>query len=407
MNTAKKGPGLETENKSYHVNTYKRFNVEFVKGDGVYLFDKAGNKYLDLLCGIAVTGLGHKNSKLIGAAINQIDKLWHVSNLFESTPQETLAKKLVDKSGLSKVFFCNSGTEANEAAIKFARKFGKGRSTIITASGGFHGRTMGSLSASAQEKLWEGFQPLTPGFKNIPYNNIEAIKDKIDESTIAIMIEPIQGENGIIIPSHNYLNEIRSLCNEHDLLMIVDEIQTGFGRTGKLFAYQHNDIIPDIVTLAKGIANGLPLGAVFVSDKVAAAITPGSHGSTFGGNPISIAVANKVIDLLNDELLNNVVQMGNLLKSKIEELEIQEIIEVRNKGLMFGLKFHSDIDVKELAQNLLNNRIVTGTAGDNVLRILPPLIIEEKHIDHFVYILKDLFKKMYNSTKAGEICHQN
>jgi predicted acetylornithine/succinylornithine family transaminase len=360
-----------------------------------------------LLCGIAVTGLGHKNSKLIGAAINQIDKLWHVSNLFESTPQETLAKKLVDKSGLSKVFFCNSGTEANEAAIKFARKFGKGRSTIITASGGFHGRTMGSLSASAQEKLWEGFQPLTPGFKNIPYNNIEAIKDKIDESTIAIMIEPIQGENGIIIPSHNYLNEIRSLCNEHDLLMIVDEIQTGFGRTGKLFAYQHNDIIPDIVTLAKGIANGLPLGAVLVSDKVAAAITPGSHGSTFGGNPISIAVANKVIDLLNDELLNNVTQMGNLLKSKIEELEIQEIIEVRNKGLMFGLKFHSDIDIKELAQNLLNNRIVTGTAGDNVLRILPPLIIEEKHIDHFVYILKDLFKKMYNSTKAGEICHQN
>lgn len=407
MNTAKKGPGLETENKSYHVNTYKRFNVEFVKGDGVYLFDKAGNKYLDLLCGIAVTGLGHKNSKLIGAAINQIDKLWHVSNLFESTPQETLAKTLVDKSGLSKVFFCNSGTEANEAAIKFARKFGKGRSTIITASGGFHGRTMGSLSASAQEKLWEGFQPLTPGFKNIPYNNIEAIKDKIDESTIAIMIEPIQGENGIIIPSHNYLNEIRSLCIEHDLLMIVDEIQTGFGRTGKLFAYQHNDIIPDIVTLAKGIANGLPLGGVLVSDKVAEAITPGSHGSTFGGNPISIAVANKVIDLLNDELLNNVFQMGNLLKSKIEELEIQEIIEVRNKGLMFGLKFHSDIDVKELAQNLLNNRIVTGTAGDNVLRLLPPLIIEEKHIDHFVYILKDLFKKMYNSTKAGEICHQN
>lgn len=407
MNTAKKGPGLETENKSYHVNTYKRFNVEFVKGDGVYLFDKAGNKYLDLLCGIAVTGLGHKNSKLIGAAINQINKLWHVSNLFESTPQETLAKNLVDKSGLSKVFFCNSGTEANEAAIKFARKFGKGRSTIITASGGFHGRTMGSLSASAQEKLWEGFQPLTPGFKNIPYNNIEAIKDKIDESTIAIMIEPIQGENGIIIPSHNYLNEIRSLCNEHDLLMIVDEIQTGFGRTGKLFAYQHNDIIPDIVTLAKGIANGLPLGGVLVSDKVAEAITPGSHGSTFGGNPISIAVANKVIDLLNDEVLNNVVQMGNLLKSKIEELEIQEIIEVRNKGLMFGLKFHSDIDVKALAQNLLNNRIVTGTAGDNVLRLLPPLIIEEKHIDHFVYILKDLFKKMYNSTKAGEICHQN
>ena len=406
-NTVKKGPGLETENKSYHVNTYKRFNVEFVKGDGVFLFDKVGNKYLDLLCGIAVTGLGHKNSKLISAAINQIDKLWHVSNLFESTPQEMLAKKLVDKSGLGKAFFCNSGTEANEAAIKFARKFGKGKSTIITSNGGFHGRTMGSLSASAQEKLWEGFKPLTPGFKNIPFNNTEAIKDAINESTIAIMIEPIQGENGIIIPSHNYLNEVRSLCNQHNLLMIVDEIQTGFGRTGKLFAYQHNEIIPDIVTLAKGIANGLPLGAVLVSEKVAEAITPGSHGSTFGGNPVSIAVANKVIDLLNDELLNNVALLGNLLKSKIEDLEIEEIIEVRNKGLMFGLKFHSDIDVKKLAQNFLNSQIVIGTAGDNVLRLLPPLIIEEKHIDHFVYILKDLFKKMYNSTKAGEICHQN
>jgi acetylornithine/succinyldiaminopimelate/putrescine aminotransferase len=189
--------------------------------------------------------------------------------------------------------------------------------------------------------------------------------------------------------------------------MIVDEIQTGFGRTGKLFAYQHNEIIPDIVTLAKGIANGLPLGAVLVSEKVAEAITPGSHGSTFGGNPVSIAVANKVIDLLNDELLNNVTLLGNLLKSKIEDLEIEEIIEVRNKGLMFGLKFHSDIDVKKLAQNFLNSQIVIGTAGDNVLRLLPPLIIEEKHIDHFVYILKDLFKKMYNSTKAGEICHQN
>jgi predicted acetylornithine/succinylornithine family transaminase len=404
-----KGLGLltNTEIKSYQVNTYKRFNVEFVKGDGVYLFDKEGKKYLDLLCGIAVTGLGHKNSKLIGAAINQIDKLWHVSNLFESSPQEMLAKKLVEKSGLSKVFFCNSGTEANEAAIKFARKFGKGRSNIITANGGFHGRTMGSLSASAQEKLWEGFQPLTPGFKNIPYNNIEAIKDAIDESTIAIMVEPIQGENGIIIPSNSYLNEIRKICDENNLLMIVDEIQTGFGRTGKLFAYQHNNIIPDIVTLAKGIANGLPLGAVLVSEKVAEAITPGSHGSTFGGNPISIAVANKVINLINDEVLNNVSRMGNLLKSKIEELEIEEIVDVRNKGLMFGIKFHSNIDVKEIAQNLLNNQIVIGTAGDNVLRLLPPLIIEEKHIDHFVYILKDLFKNMYNSTKAGEICHQN
>ena len=398
---------MDKINNSYHVNTYNRFNVEFVNGNGVYLFDREGNKYLDLLCGIAVTGLGHKNSKLIGTAINQIDKLWHVSNLFESTPQETLAKKLVERSGLSKTFFCNSGTEANEAAIKFARKFGNGRSTIITAKGGFHGRTMGSLSASAQEKLWDGFHPLTPGFKNTPFNNIDEINKAIDGSTIAIMVEPIQGENGIVIPSHNYLNEIRTICDENNILMIIDEIQTGFGRTGKLFAFQYSNIIPDIVTLAKGIANGLPLGAVLVSEKVADAITPGCHGSTFGGNPISIAVANKVIDIISDDLISNIVSLGKLLSEKIADLEINEIIEIRNKGLMFGIKFNTEINVKELAQKFLDNKIVVGTAGDNVLRLLPPLIIEEKHIDHFVYILKDLFKIMYNSTKAGELCHQN
>jgi len=392
---------LDTANKSYQVNTYKRYDVEFVKGDGVHLFDKAGEKYLDFFSGIAVTGLGHKNKKIINAAVNQIDSLWHVSNLFTSTPQEKLAKKLCEKSGLDKVFFCNSGTEANEAAIKFARKFGKGKSTIITADGGFHGRTMGSLSASAQKKLWEGFLPLTPGFINTPYNNIEKLGKSIDETTIALMIEPIQGENGVVIPSPNYLNEIRSLCDENNLLMIVDEIQTGFGRTGKMFAYQHNNILPDIVTVAKGIANGLPLGAVLCSQKVADTITPGSHGSTFGGNPVSISVANKVIDLISEEVLNCVSSLGLLLKNKIANENIKEIVEIRIKGLMVGLQLSSDIDVKKLAQTFLDKKIVVGIAGNNVLRLLPPLIIEEKHIDEFVYILKDLFKKMNISTKAS------
>ncbi|MCB0732340.1 MAG: acetylornithine/succinylornithine family transaminase, partial [Ignavibacteriae bacterium] len=388
-------------NKSYQVNTYSRYNVEFVRGDGVYLFDKAGNKYLDLLSGISVTGLGHKNKKLINAAVNQIDNLWHTSNLFTSTPQEQLAKKLCEKSGLSKVFFCNSGTEANEAAIKFARKFGKGKSTIITTDGSFHGRTYGSLSASAQEKLWEGFQPLTPGFQHTPYNNIESIKNAIDETTIAIMVEPIQGENGIVIPSHNYLNEIRNLCDEKNLLMIIDEIQTGYGRTGKFFAYQHNNILPDIVTSAKGIANGLPLGAVICSEKVAEAITPGSHGSTFGGNPISIVVANKVIELITPEVLEYINSIGLKLAEKIKSEQIIEIEEIRNKGLMFGLKINSNIDVKLLAKSFLDEKIVVGTAGNNVLRLLPPYVIDVKNIDHFVYILKDLFKKMNISTKAS------
>ncbi len=392
---------MEIANKSYQVNTYKRFAVEFVKGDGVYLFDKKGEKYLDFLSGIAVTGFGHKNNKLVNAAVSQIDNLWHVSNLFTSTPQEKLAQKLCERSGLDKVFFCNSGTEANEAAIKFARKFGNGKSTIIVADGGFHGRTMGSLSASAQNKLWEGFHPLTPGFKNVPYNNIEAIKNAFDDSTIAVMIEPIQGESGIVIPSKSYLTDIRTLCDNNNLLMIVDEIQTGFGRTGEIFAYQHNDIIPDIVTLAKGIANGLPLGAVLCSDKVADAITPGSHGSTFGGNPVSIAVANKVIDLLTEDVLDNINSLGLLVKKLIEKENIEEIVEVRSKGLMIGIKFTSKVDVKTLAQKFLDEKIVVGTAGNNVLRLLPPLIIKNENIQHFVYILKDLFNKMYISTKAS------
>jgi acetylornithine/N-succinyldiaminopimelate aminotransferase len=397
----RKGRGLDKPNKSYQINTYKRFAVEFVKGDGVYLFDKKGEKYLDFLSGIAVTGFGHKNIKLVNAAVSQIDNLWHVSNLFTSTPQEKLAQKLCERSGLHKVFFCNSGTEANEAAIKFARKFGKGKSTIIVADGGFHGRTMGSLSASAQEKLWEDFHPLTPGFKNVPYNNIEVIKNAIDESTIAVLVEPIQGESGIVIPSRSYLTDIRTLCDDNNLLMIVDEIQSGFGRTGKLFAYQHNDIIPDIITLAKGIANGLPLGAVLCLDRVADAITPGSHGSTFGGNPVSIAVANKVIDLLTEDVLDNVNSLGLLVKKLIEKENIEEIVEVRSKGLMIGIKFTSKVDVKTLAQKFLDEKIVVGTAGDNVLRLLPPLIIKDENIQHFVYILKVLFNKMYISTKAS------
>ncbi len=392
---------MNKENKSYHVNTYNRYEVEFVKGDGVYLFDKQGNKYLDFLSGIAVTGLGHKNQNLVNAAVNQINNLWHVSNLFTSTPQEILANKLCHRSGLDKVFYCNTGTEANEAAIKFARKFGEGRSTIITANGGFHGRTMGSLSASAQEKLWEGFHPLTPGFRHVPYNNIEAIKNVIDDSTIAIMVEPIQGESGIIVPDQNYLNDIRLLCNENNLLMIVDEIQTGFGRTGKFFAFQHNGIIPDIVTLAKGIANGLPLGAVLVTEKVAKVITPGSHGSTFGGNPISIAVANEVIDLISDQIIDNIRALGLLIKNKILKNSLNQVVEIRGKGLLIGIKMDSKIDVKKLAKSFLQNNIVVGTAGDNILRLLPPFIIDEKHINQFVYILGELINQENILTKAS------
>ncbi|MBK7105707.1 MAG: aspartate aminotransferase family protein [Ignavibacteriae bacterium] len=395
-------------NKSYQVNTYKRNPVEFIKGDGVYLFDKEGNKYLDFLSGIAVTGFGHKNKKLINAAITQIDNLWHVSNLFTSTPQEELAKKLCEKSGLDKVFFCNSGTEANEAAIKFARKFGNGKSTIISAKGSFHGRTYGSLSASAQEKLWEGFHPLTPGFVSVPFNDSESIKNAIDETTIAVMLEPIQGENGILIPSENYLSEVRNICDEKNILMIIDEIQTGNGRTGKYFAYQHSNIIPDIVTLAKGISNGLPLGAVICNNKVAEAITPGSHGSTFGGNPISISVANKVADLITDEVLQNNQKLGKLFSDKLNQKNIPIIKEIRVVGLMIGIEFIESVDAKNIAVKLMDHKIVVGTAGNNVLRILPPFIIEELHIDQFVNkFMEVLIIDNLITNQSEELCHQN
>ncbi|MEE9431355.1 MAG: aspartate aminotransferase family protein [Melioribacteraceae bacterium] len=374
---------------THHVNTYNRFPVEFVRGEGTYLFDSENNKYLDFLSGIAVTGFGHNYPELVNAAKNQIDNLWHVSNLFISTPQEKLAEKLSTISNLDKVFFCNSGTEANEAAIKFARKWGNGRSTIITAEGGFHGRTMGSLSASAQEKLWDGFHPLTPGFVSVPYDNIDAIKNKIDKTIVAILIEPIQGENGIIIPDEDYLKNIRNICDENNLLMIVDEIQTGIGRTGKYFAHQYSEIIPDIITVAKGIANGLPLGATICSNKVNEAITPGSHGSTFGGNPVAVSVANKVLDLLAVDVLNNISKLGNKISEEIITKNVKGIKEVRSKGLIIGIEFTKDIDVKKLASEFLQNKIIVGTAGNNVLRLLPPFIIDDKHISIFIKSLRN------------------
>jgi len=377
---------------TYHVNTYNRFPVEFIKGNGAYLFDKEDKKYLDFLSGIAVTGFGHNKHELVNAAKNQIENLWHVSNLFESSPQEELGKKLTDISKLDKVFFCNSGTEANEAAIKFARKWGNGRSTIIAAEGSFHGRTFGSLSASMQKKLWNGFEPLTPGFVSVPYNNIDAIKNKIDESTAAIMLEPIQGESGIIIPDDNYLQGVRKICNDNNILMIVDEIQTGMGRTGKFFAYQHSDVLPDIITIAKGIANGIPLGATICSDKVASAITPGSHGSTFGGNPVAVAVANNVVDLLTGQTLNNINEISNYLKEQLQTSNFTSIKEIRNKGLMFGLELDKKIDAKEIASALLKNKIIVGTAGNNVLRLLPPFIITKEQVDFFIETLKIVLK---------------
>ncbi len=388
---------LQFETSSALLKNYSRHEVEFERGEGVYLYDNNGKKYLDFLSGIAVTGFGHNHPQIICAVKEQVEKLFHVSNLFQSTPQEKLAEKLVTSTGLDNVFFCNSGTEANEAAIKFARKWGQGKFSIITAIGGFHGRTMGSLSASAQYKLWEGFAPLTPGFSYVPFNDVEAIENSIDDNTVAVMLEPIQGESGVNVPSENYLYEVRELCSKNNLLLIMDEIQTGMGRTGKMFAYQWKNIKPDIITIAKGIANGLPLGTVVCSKEVGDFITPGSHGSTFGGNPLAVASANVVMDLLDNECLENNNSLGEKLKEEVFSLANENIKSVRGKGLMIGVELKGKIRAKKVASELLKEGIITGTAGENVLRLLPPFIITEKEIELFIKEFSYIINKMQDS----------
>ncbi len=381
------------------LNTYSRYPVEFSYGDGPYIYDKAGKEYIDFLCGIAVTGFGHNHQEIKAAVIKQIESFWHVSNLYTSTPQEILARKLADQSGLDSVFFCNSGTEANEAAIKFARKWGKDKNEIISTIGSFHGRTYGSLSATGEYKYWQGFEPLVPGFIHVAFGNIQAIENAVTNNTVAVIIETIQGEGGVNISPKNFIKDLRSLCTEKNILMIIDEVQTGMGRTGKFFSFQHDEIIPDIVTTAKGIANGIPLGAVMCSKDVAEEIKPGNHGSTFGGNPIAVAAANKVVDLLTDEQLFKIEQLGKTIMDALHGLNISEIKNVRGRGLMIGIEFIPGFSAKDIAKKLLEKGFLVGTSGDSVLRILPPYIITQTEIMKFLLafrrVISDISGKEY------------
>ena len=392
--------------KSALLQNYSRYPVEFVKGKGSKLYDKNGKEHLDFLSGIAVTGFGHQHKEITDVANKQLNKLWHVSNLFETTPQEELAQKLVSSTGMDSVFFCNSGTEANEAAIKFARKWGGKRKTIISTNGSFHGRTMGSLSATGQSNLWNGFTPMLSGFTFVDFNNLEQTKNAIDENTCAIMVEPIQGERGIIVPDENYLIGLRKICDENDLLLILDEIQTGIGRTGKLFAHQYYNVVPDILTSAKGLANGLPLGATICSSKVAKVIEPGDHGSTFGGNPIAVVAANKVIDLLDNILFEEIVSKGEKTKKIISDMKNPNIKNIRGKGLLIGVEFNNPI-AKQIAKALLNKGVLVGNSGNNVLRLLPPFIISESDIHNFVIIFTSVLSKFSFSSGSSDIVNIN
>ena len=393
---------LLEDSDNYLMHTYNRFPVAIRKGRGMKVWDTDGKEYLDFLGGVAVNCLGHCHPKVVVAIQKQAQRLIHISNYFHIESQTKLAKVLVDNSFANKVFFCNSGAEANEAAIKLARRYfkelvGQNKFEIITALNSFHGRTLGTLSATGQEKFKIGFDPLVPGFKHVEYNDVRAIENAITNNTCAVMLEPVQGESGVKIPDEDYLREVRKLCDKHSILLVLDEVQTGMGRTGKLFAYENSGIVPDIMTLAKGLAGGFPIGATLASDKVAAAFEPGTHGSTFGGNPLACNAALATLDVLieDDFILDQCRRMGTYFKKRLEELQKEfpsVIAEVRGMGLLVGIELTRDGAplVKECMEKGL---LINCTAG-NILRFMPPLIITEKEIDQLVDILEQIFDRL-------------
>lgn len=364
--------------------TFARAELSFEKGEGPWLYGRDGERYLDLGAGIAVNALGHAHPHLVQALTEQASKVWHTSNLFQIPEGERLAKRLVDNTFADFVFFANSGAEANEAAIKMARRYhyangNPKRFHIVTFEGAFHGRTLGTIAAGGQEKYLEGFGPKVQGFDQVPPDDMEALKAVIGPQTAALMIEPIQGEGGVRSVSNTFLRELRALCDSHGLLLIFDEIQTGVGRTGKLFAYEWSGVAPDIMSVAKGIGGGFPLGACLATAEAAKGMTLGTHGTTFGGNPLAMAVGNAVLDvILEPGFLESVERKGLLLKQRLAELKDRHpgvIAEVRGQGLIMGLR--TVVPNTAFVSAARDQKLIVIGAGDNVVRLLPPLIITE------------------------------
>ncbi len=371
----------------YVIKNYSRLPVSFVRGEGVYLYDDKDKRYLDFLSGIAVCSLGHSHPKLVEAICGQAKELLHVSNLFENPWQEELAEKLVEEFWTAgKVFFCNSGTEANEAAIKLARKFfrdrGEDRYRIITFRKGFHGRTYGSLSATAQEQFHRGFEPILEGFDYAELNDIDSVRERLREDTAGIMLEVIQGEGGVNECDPEFLRGVQELCRERGVLLIVDEVQTGIGRTGRFYGYQHYGIEPDIITLAKGLGGGVPIGAMLARDEVAKHLTPGSHGSTFGGNALACRAGLVVVEEVK-RLLPHVAEVGAYFRKKLEDLKVGK---VKGRGLMLGLELEREC--RDVVLEALERGLVVNCTAGRVLRFLPPLTVEKEHVDEAVDILK-------------------
>ncbi len=388
------------DSQKYLMNTYGRQPLVLIKGRGMKVYDSDGREYLDFVSGVAVNNLGHCHPRVVVALQKQAQRLMHVSNHYHNEPQINLAKMLVQNSFGDKVFFCNSGTEAIEAAIKLARRYSRevlhrDRFELITMRGSFHGRTLGALAATAQERFHKTFEPLVNGFRYVPFNDAEAVERAVGEHTCAVLVEPIQGEGGVNVPSDGYLKALRDICDRHNLLLILDEVQTGMGRTGKLFAYEHAGIMPDAAALAKGLGAGMAIGALLATDKAAQAFTPGSHGSTFGGNPLACAAAIASLDVLLEDniLLPAVEQNGQHFLRGLEDLKKRFgfVKEVRGKGLLIGMEL--DFACKEIVAACLREGFLINCTMDNVLRFMPPLIVSTEEIDQLIDVLATVFSK--------------
>jgi acetylornithine aminotransferase len=385
---------------SHIMPTYQRLPVTFSHGQGAWLWDDNNNRYLDALSGVAVCNLGHAHPAVHSAICQQSAKLLHTSNIYGIAVQEQLANQLTERSGMDNVFFSNSGAEANEAAIKLARKYGHERGidkpAIIVMEKSFHGRTLATLSATGNTKIQQGFAPLVEGFVRVPYNDIAAIQQAISDNNniVAVLVEPIQGEGGVNIPAADYLNQISALCDEHALLMMLDEIQTGIGRTGKFLAFQHNSIIPDVCTLAKALGNGVPIGACLARGVAATILTAGNHGSTFGGNPLACSAALAVLATLDAENLIALAsskgqQIADGLKTQLQANS--HVVEIRYKGLMIGIEL--DQPCAELVKLALQQQLLINVTNEKTIRLLPPLIIDAEQIQQLVNTLVALIQE--------------
>lgn len=396
MNT---GEIVELSEK-YIMKTYGRIPLALVKGKGVRVWDAEGNEYLDFVGGLAVNSLGHCPPAVVEAVTEQAGKLMHVSNLYYIEPQARLARLLVENSCCDKVFFCNSGAEANEGAIKLARKYAKQKGgpekyEIITALKSFHGRTLAAITATGQVKYQKGFEPLPPGFKYVPFNDLDALKKATGPNTCAVMLEPVQGEGGVNVAGQSYLEGVKQLCVERGLLLIFDEVQCGLGRTGKLFAYQNYGVEPDIITLAKALAGGFPIGALLAREEVAAAFQPGDHASTFGGNPLACAAGLAVMEtMLKEGFLEKVAANGAYFKKRLEELASRYpfVKEVRGMGFLLGMEL--SMEGADIVTRCHEKGLLINCVNGNVLRFIPPLIVERAEIDRAVEILDEVLGKI-------------